>query len=83
MNELLKGALAFARRGVPIFPVQPRGKQPLTSNGFKDALIDQAQIEAWWKEHPNANIGIPTGQVSGFFVLDIDGDDGEASLRKL
>ena len=35
---------------------------------------------------PDCNIGIATGAVSGFFVLDVDnkdGKDGEASLREL
>jgi hypothetical protein len=36
-----------------------------------------------WRSVPDCNIGIATGQPSGFFVLDVDGADGEASLRKL
>jgi hypothetical protein len=32
---------------------------------------------------PNANIGIATGTISGFFVLDIDGEEGEDSLAEL
>ena len=35
-----------------------------------------------WRQ-ADRNIGIPTGSVSGFWVLDIDGDDGEASLAAL
>lgn len=35
------------------------------------------------KAEPDSNIGVATGAVSGFFVLDVDGDQGLASLMKL
>lgn len=60
------------------------GKHPRTKHGLKDATTDLAQIEEWWDRWPEANIGIPTGKVSGWLVLDIDPDHGgEDSLRKL
>ena len=34
----------------------------------------------YWRQ-ADRNIGIPTGALSGFWVLDVDGDEGEASLR--
>jgi hypothetical protein len=82
-NDLQTAALGYAKRGLSVFPVVVRGKIPLTANGFKDASIDPAQIGAWWQKHPVANIGIPTGQTNDFWVLDVDGADGEASLRNL
>lgn len=48
------------------------GKHPRTSNGVHAATTDLEQIEAWWDRWPNSNIGIATGKVSGFFVLDVD-----------
>jgi len=62
---------------------QSKGKHPLTFNGVKDAAKDKEQIIKWWRQWPFANIGIATGLVSGFFVLDIDGWQGEESLREL
>jgi len=56
------------------------GKHPLTKNGVKEATTDIATIRDWWRWWPSANIGIATGKVSGFFVLDIDGQDGEETL---
>jgi hypothetical protein len=80
---LLQTATVLAQRGFAVFPCQPRGKEPATARGFLDATVDPEQIKAWWGPIPDMNIGIATGAVSGIWVLDVDGDDGEASLRKL
>jgi bifunctional DNA primase/polymerase-like protein len=73
---LLKAALAYARRGVPVFPCEPGGKAPLTYSGFWDATTDAHRIEAWWDRWPYANVGVPTGERSGLLVLDVDPRDG-------
>lgn len=75
-TPMLDAALAYARRGIPVFPLRPRGKAPITPNGFKDATTDEATIRAWWKRTPRANIGIPTGEASGWDVLDFDPRNG-------
>ncbi len=61
------------------------GKHPRTHHGHKDATIDIKQIEQWWGEDPDANVGIATGP-SGLLVLDVDvgeGKDGFQSLIEL
>jgi len=52
------------------------GKHPRTKHGLNDATIDLARIKMWWTDYPDANIGIPTGNASGWLVLDIDPDYG-------
>lgn len=59
------------------------GKHPLTRNGLNDATTDEATIVQWWNQFPLANIGIATGEKSGFVVLDIDGPEGEKSLSEI
>jgi len=77
-------ALAYARRGLPVFPCQPTGKAPLTGSGFWDATTDEARIRAWWSRSPDANVGLPTGRRSGVLVLDVDPDrGGSESLASL
>src|SRR5262249_33904299 len=44
--------------------------------------IGPAAMARWWAKG-DYNIGIATGRVSGFFVVDVDGHDGEAALRSL
>lgn len=82
---MLDYALAYARQGLPVFPLLPNGKTPLTRHGFHDATTDESQIEQWWSQWPGANVGIATGNVSGLLVVDVDrhGEDGTAALREL
>lgn len=82
-NQLLDAALCYAANGWAVFPCRPRGKTPLTKNGFKDATTNSDQIRQWWADTPDANIGVATGQISGIWVVDIDGEAGLTSLRQL
>jgi hypothetical protein len=63
-------ALELAHRGIPVFPCDPQTKRPLTKNGFKDATADPDQVHLWWTEHPDALIGVSTGEK--FVVIDVD-----------
>jgi hypothetical protein len=58
--------------GYRVFPCAPGGKAPLTEHGFHDATTDPEQIERWWTQVPDANIGMST---EGLVVIDIDGRD--------
>jgi hypothetical protein len=87
-TRLASAALAYARRGLAVFPLhsigaggkctcgelgcQSPGKHPRTKHGLKDASKAQEQITAWWTKWPDANIGIATGAISGISVIDID-----------
>ena len=71
----LDHALYLALRGIPVFPCA-QDKRPLTANGFKDATADTNTIMAWWRDHPEALIGVPTGPT--FAVLDLDLQHPEA-----
>lgn len=62
----------LASAGVPVFPCVPGQKRPLTARGFHSATTDPAQIERWWTRWPEANLGLPTGAVSGVVVVDVD-----------
>ena len=76
----LDAALRYVmQRGKPVFPCQwqgPRRKQPLTDHGYQDASRAPRTISAWWKEHPGALIGVPTGRATGLVILDIDRKNG-------
>jgi len=82
-HELLKGALLYAGRGIPVFPCEAGGKRPLTADGFLEATTDEARIRRWWARWPQANVAIPTGEISGLLVLDVDAGEGTESVDLL
>jgi hypothetical protein len=82
---MIRTALRLAEYGLSVFPCAPRAKVPATAHGPKDATVDPAVIEQWWRQEPEFNIAIATGTASprGVIVIDIDNVDAEAELRKL
>ncbi len=70
-QSVIEAALGYAARGWKVFPVQPNGKAPLTSSGYKDGTDDPAQIKAWWTATPGANIGLAL-EHSNLVVIDAD-----------
>jgi len=67
----LDEALALAIQRLPCFPCRA-DKSPATPHGFHDASWDQQFVQQLWRSHPGPLVGVPTGEVSGFHVLDID-----------
>lgn len=80
---MLERALAYTELGWAVFPLIPNSKRPLTQNGFKDASKDPAVIKRWWAQHPAANVGLATGEVSGLVVVDIDVKNGAKGKESL
>lgn len=77
--------MALAADDVPVFPVEEDGKRPACPNGFHDATTDRAQIDAWWSENPNFNIGVCPDH-AGWIVVDLDVSaekDGTGTWAKL
>ena len=65
-------AMALIRSGLPCFPCNAT-KKPATPRGFKDAANDEEAAKELWNLCRGAPlIGVPTGEVSGLDVLDID-----------
>ena len=70
-DHALRQALAYARRGWPVFPCQSGQKVPATRHGFRDATTGEQQITSWFSGNPGLNVAIATGH-PGPDVLDID-----------
>jgi putative DNA primase/helicase len=79
-----QAAIDFARRGWPVFPCNEKNGRPLVrgdlgeddklipnTGGLHKATCDEAQIEAWWRKWPRAQIGLHSG---GGDLLHVDFD---------
>ncbi len=71
MADLYAAALELADRSIPSFPCRA-DKSPVLARGFHAATVDH-RPEDW---QGAALLAIPTGEVSGFAVLDVDLRDG-------
>jgi hypothetical protein len=94
MSALEEAALDYAANGWSVFPAHSSGakkshKAAKYSNGRAwGATTDAEEIRRDFRKWPQANIGLPTGMASGFFVVEADtveghDVDGIASLREL
>jgi hypothetical protein len=64
-------ALTFCPYQTPSFPCLA-DKRPACPHGFKDATADPSQLKELWRQFPGPLVGVPTGEASGIFVIDID-----------
>ena len=80
----LTAALAWARRGFPVFPLQENSKLPLAGLLHADvATTDEAQIRQWWTAPVSGfeldyNIGIST---NNYVVCDVDTKHEKQGLK--
>lgn len=81
-SALHEAARAYGSYGWPIFPITPGAKTPLTKNGFKGSSTDLNQIDVWWTQWPDANIGLDCGAAK-IGVIDVDQNDSLRSLPEL
>lgn len=93
MASMFENALEYLQLGYPVFPVcspamgqhkhgnapcKNMGKRPLVAwEAFQTRLPTINEVRDWWNHWPAANIGMPTGKLSGIVVLDADSGDAK------
>lgn len=84
-NAARRAAHEYRRLGWSVIPIRTREKVPLVAwETYQSRRASEAEIDAWFQRHPDANIGIVTGEISNLVVLDIDPQHGGAqSLDEL
>lgn len=79
-------ARALADAGFHVFPLEENGKLPLIKDYPNRATRDHAQIEKWWGQNPDRNIGISTtryGDDKSLLVVDVDDKKGKKGSQRL
>lgn len=74
-----RAALDALARGWSVFPAHE--KRPLVPWApYQKRLPTKAEVRKWWAQHPDAQIAVATGVISGLIVLDLDGPEGRESV---
>jgi hypothetical protein len=81
MQKNLESALVYAGMDWPVIPCGMMSKRPLTEHGFKDGTTDEAIIQEWWKEWPDANVAVSIPEWMA--VVDIDAPEAFDSIPYL
>ena len=77
VSETGNAASEYAQRyNIPVFPLWPKSKNPMTKRGFLDASTNNSLVSEWWTKTPNANIGGVMG--NGYVCIDFDVDENGA-----
>jgi len=86
-TDTLSIAKGYRRAGFSVIPLLPKSKKPaIPWREFQKRLPTEEELEAWFDNGSQYNIGIVTGKVSGLAVLDADSVEAvewcEANLPK-
>lgn len=87
-NPILEAALHYAELGWSVIPVckpidaencvhhgkcRSSGKAPIGKWAqYQKEKASKEQIQKWWEQYPDANVGIITGKISGIVVVDVE-----------
>jgi putative DNA primase/helicase len=83
MSKLTKGrskmttfenAKNYVSRGFSVIPLKPKGKKPAIKSWtpFQARKPTDEELQKWFGNGSNSNIGIVTGKISGIAVVDLD-----------
>lgn len=75
MNRL-EQTIKMAQAGLYVYPIIPNGKQPIRNYSYLKATQDIAEIERWFMDDPNINIGLNLAK-SNLIVVDIDNHNND------
>ena len=95
---LIESALFYESVGLSVIPVHTivdgecscgskkcnaKGKHPrIRWKGQTDRRFTASELREFWERHPDSNVGIVTGSISGITVIDIDGEEGLKSMAE-
>jgi hypothetical protein len=80
---LLNDAIEYAELGFSVVPVRRKEKFPHVKwTDFQERRATEEELEAWWEQWPDANVGFITGAISNVVVIDADTPERVKWLRE-
>ena len=76
-----RAAMWYAQRYWRVFPCERRGKTPMLNHWQSNASNEPSVLQDFWRDNEDLNVALVTGE--HFWVLDVDGEEGLATLASL
>ena len=74
--SVLEWAREYRDKGFSVIPIKPKDKAPMIKWAqYQNRLATDKELELWFGNGSENNIGIVTGKISGIDVLDLDSKD--------
>jgi hypothetical protein len=81
-ERMLAAALKYRDLGFSVIPVRQDKKPYIKWRRYQSERADAAVITKWWRNFPDAAIGLVTGEISGIDVVDADSEAGREALNE-
>lgn len=82
-SQSYRQARKFIVMGIPIVPLKRKSKEPFSGYSSLLPIRDPWELFLFFSKNPDVNYGVKTGSEAGVVVLDVDGEEGRASLQAL
>lgn len=74
MNICRELAKAYAAQGWSVIPVGADKRPTVSWKEFQSRIASDTEIDKWWADSPDAQVGVVTGRISNLTVIDVESD---------
>jgi len=71
-NKCKRSALRLRNKGISVIPIRPDKKPYIAWKEYTERIATEDEINKWWQDYPDANLGIVTGKISNLTVVDVE-----------
>ena len=76
---MIKECLSYIQKNISIIPVGKDKKPLIKWQEFQNRIAKKEEVNQWFKDYPDMQVGIVTGKISNLIVVDIDKPDLDVS----
>lgn len=70
-----EAALEYLEWGLSVIPINPKSKRPCIAwSEYQQRQPTEQEVEQWFRQWPNANLALITGQISKVAAIDLDNE---------
>lgn len=83
-KEIHDEALRLRSEGFVPLPMNPESKAPYIHwKQYQGKLPSEGEVKGYMGAYPTCNLGIITGKLAGIIVVDVDGEEGITTFKRL